>query len=68
MNAANDNMTIAQLKQDLTSKGEWKHWCKNGKLWSQGFYNDGEREGEWKEWHDNGQLASQGFFKDGILQ
>ncbi len=42
-----------------------KQLYRDGTLYIEGAYKNGEREGTWKAWHANGQLWSTGEYRNG---
>lgn len=45
--------------------GLFRSYYSNGKLSSEGFYEDGRAQGVWKDFHENGRLAAEGQFESG---
>jgi antitoxin component YwqK of YwqJK toxin-antitoxin module len=45
--------------------GLFRSYYRNGKLSSEGFYEDGREQGVWKDFHENGRLAAEGQFESG---
>jgi len=62
-----ENKTIHHILPNQKKCGEYKEWCKNGQLFKECFYKDGELEGEYKEWNC-GKLYRREFYKDGKLE
>ena len=45
--------------------GEWKYYHPNGKLWSEGKYENGTRIGKSVTYYENGNIRIKGTYKDG---
>ena len=46
-------------------EGKWTYFRKNGKVWQELVYKDGEQHGEQKHWNQDGKKASVDNYKDG---
>lgn len=51
------------LSSNEKRDGEWKSYYRDGKLWSEGDYNDGVREGKTITYHPNGNKYYEGSFR-----
>lgn len=45
--------------------GLFQAYHENGRLASEGYYDDGKEDGVWQDYHDNGQLAVEGAYRAG---
>jgi antitoxin component YwqK of YwqJK toxin-antitoxin module len=45
--------------------GKWTYYHKNGQMYGQGRFKDGERDGLFTYWHENGEKKEEGIYKKG---
>lgn len=45
--------------------GEWLSWFADGRIWSKGYFSQGERTGKSWVYHPNGQLYMKGSYENG---
>jgi antitoxin component YwqK of YwqJK toxin-antitoxin module len=53
------------VKKDNKEMGEWLFYHSNGKLWTQGNYNNGVKVGLWKMWNNAGDLLQEYYADNG---
>lgn len=52
---------------DDNLEGEYKEWHKNGQLYEQCVFVNGDRNGEYRLWYDNGQLSKHCSYQNNKL-
>lgn len=53
------------LNNEGEREGEWKAYFTDGKIWSEGFFEQGLREGKSIVYYPNGQKRSEGNYEEG---
>jgi antitoxin component YwqK of YwqJK toxin-antitoxin module len=57
---------IGSFDENNKKTGYWEEYYNNGKIYSKGYYLNGERHGYWEKYWYHGILWMKGNFKDGI--
>jgi antitoxin component YwqK of YwqJK toxin-antitoxin module len=50
----------------IINDGTYREFFRNGQLFVEGRFEEGDRQGEWTYWHDNGQKNRTVTYKDGL--
>ncbi len=50
---------------DGKKHGKWTYWREDGKIWSEGYFNEGKDDKMRRTWHENGQKHYEGRYKNG---
>jgi antitoxin component YwqK of YwqJK toxin-antitoxin module len=55
------------LDENNKKTGCWEDYYKNGKIYSKGYYLNGERHGYWEWYYPNGKIKLKGNWNNGKL-